>query len=372
MKRNVLLVVGASVALLALPAATASAKWIFGNGPTDLELTTPSPGHVCTDRIQGRAGLNTSVDPSTTPPPPPPYPPVTVRVFHGPPASLDGATVEGTGLRTAEGDLLTADVTKVTAAPLPIKPADEYTTPSGDTLWEYAAAPLNVTVPAGAIPAGDEVAIVRSPRSAFITATAVTCAPLRHWRGVRWNTAAAGAAMVNQTTSHLTFSIGNGGLADPVATYWSACTFTGDFDVRVKYALGPWPAHNGTRLGLIVNNPGYPAAPDGVTTERTSFGLGDVDTGERYVANGAATGGPFAVRSTAALTGWLRILHKGGQLRSFYKDATTGGTFVKIASAPDYSGAVTLGLQAWSGLGVFSGPVGASFSSFTVRTGSCV
>ena len=58
-----------AVALLLVGAATAQAKWSYGNGESDLEVGTAptSIGFVCTPRIHGRAGLGTTNDPAVKP-----------------------------------------------------------------------------------------------------------------------------------------------------------------------------------------------------------------------------------------------------------------------------------------------------------------
>ena len=65
--------------------------------------------------------------------------------------------------------------------------------------------------------------------------------------------------------------------ADPTATYFTRCRVGHDFAAQVHYRLAVWPPANGVRVGLLVNNPDYPAQTGSVTTERTSFGAsGDV------------------------------------------------------------------------------------------------
>ena len=56
------------MALLLAGAATAQAKWSYGNGESDLEVgSAPNSsgltGFVCTTRIHGRAGLGTASTP---------------------------------------------------------------------------------------------------------------------------------------------------------------------------------------------------------------------------------------------------------------------------------------------------------------------
>ena len=161
-------------------APTASAKWILGNGQTDIEITAPDPAQpfqVCFDRVQGRAGLNTPDDPAVTPPPPGPYTPITVRVFAGPSGTLDGATVQGDGtLLLLDGTPLEPAATQVTSAPTAVDPPESYFGDFSETflVWEYAAAPFDIAIPAGKSAPGDEGA----RRAAGVASG------LRHaWRG---------------------------------------------------------------------------------------------------------------------------------------------------------------------------------------------
>ena len=132
----------------------------------------------------------------------------------------------------------------------------------------------------------------------------VACPDQKTWGGRVWNTATTGNVTVAQGTK-LTFTLGTGGTADPQGTYYTDCTIAGAFTAKVHYALNAWPAANGVHVGLLVNNPDYGFARNGsVTAERTSFAAsGDVSTGEKYVSNGADSGGGFVTLPTAATGG---------------------------------------------------------------------
>ena len=182
MRRKIL--VGAGIAALSLLAIAppASAKWILGNGTTDLEITPPDPAHpfqVCADRVQGRAGLNTPDDPAVTPPPPGPFAPITVRVFTGPSGSLDGATVQGNGtLLLLDGTTVQqAAATQVTSAPTAVDPPEPYFGDFSETflIWEYAAAPFDISIPADKRFPGGEVLVQQGSHSAYVTLGAVAC-----------------------------------------------------------------------------------------------------------------------------------------------------------------------------------------------------
>ncbi len=181
MRRKIL--VGAGIAALSFLAIapSASAKWILGNGTTDLEITPPDPAHpfqVCADRVQGRAGLNTPDDPAVTPPPPGPFAPITVRVFTGPSGSLDGATVQGDTLLLLDGTTVqAAAATQVTSAPTAVDPPEPYFGDFSETffIWEYAAAPFDISIPADKRFPGGEVLVQQGSHSAYVTLGAVAC-----------------------------------------------------------------------------------------------------------------------------------------------------------------------------------------------------
>jgi hypothetical protein len=226
--------------------------------------------------------------------------------------------------------------------------------------------------------------VLLRPRSlaaaAFVAAVMVTlataatagAAPLKHWQGYRWHTSTKGGATVFQSRRALRIAMPAVATADPTATYFTRCRVGRDFAAQVHYRLAVWPPANGVRVGLLVNNPDYPAQTDSVTTERTSFGAsGDVGSGENYVENGISSGGGFVVQPTAAMSGTLRVVQHAGTITSEYRDATTGGHFVAFADAPDYGARVSLGLQVWSGLPVYAGPATVKLTKFRITSGHC-
>ncbi|MGH3139238.1 MAG: hypothetical protein ACRDQE_05855 [Gaiellales bacterium] len=181
MARKIL--VGAGVAALSFLAIapSASAKWILGNGQTDLEITAPDPGQpfrVCADRVQGRAGLSTANDPAVTPPPPGPYAPILVRVFAGAPGTLDGAEVQGDGtLLLLDGTTATPAATQLTSAPTAVDPPESYFGDFSETflVWEYAAAPFDISIPSDRSQPGDEVLVQQGSHSAYVTLGTIAC-----------------------------------------------------------------------------------------------------------------------------------------------------------------------------------------------------
>ena len=178
---KVLAVIGAALVAMVV-ASSGSAKWVIGNGSTDLEVTGPNPalpGQVCTTHIEGRAGLSTSVDPAVTPPSPGPYSPLVVELFTGPAGSLDGYVGGANGLEPV-GDPTLPTITRTafvrTDAPTALNPPESYTGNGGLDLWEYAAAPFSFDLPAGTIAAGNEVALRVGSHAAIVTLSAITCA----------------------------------------------------------------------------------------------------------------------------------------------------------------------------------------------------
>ena len=367
------LVVGAFL-ISAVPAQ--AGKWTYGNGPTDLWLEHP-PGagahDVCTTRAHGRVGLSQFGDPAGPPPaaPAPPYATVNVNVYAGAPGSLNGARPDTGGLRLLNGTLLLPVASTTTAPPTALNPQEQY----GPDVWVYAAAPFAVSIPAGAVSAGDDMIVQKNGfgggLTAFETATAIDC-DQSSWKGTVWNVSSAGNTVVTQTSSSLTVKFGTGTTADPISTYVSDCVALGDFDAHVHYNLVTWPTANSVRVGLLVNNPDYPTPNGSLTVERTSFAAtGDVGIGENYVMNAVDPGGAFETMPTTATTGDLRAKQKGAVITTYYKDSTTAGKWQKIDTSPAYTEPVTLGLQVWGDKDQLPGAVKAKFTNFKL-TGDCV
>jgi hypothetical protein len=160
------------------------------------------------------------------------------------------------------------------------------------------------------------------------------------------------------------------------ANYTTACTITAPFAAQVHYGLTTWPTANGTRVGLLVDDPLDPQAA--VTTERTSFGNEAGGPGEKYIQNASDVASGLTIQPTAATTGTLRVVDQNGTLTSEYRDATSGGGFVVIhnpqghqAQAPDFGAPVTLGLQVWAASPVYAGPTVVTFGEFEITQGSC-
>src|SRR6476619_2128089 len=180
-----------AVALLLAGAATAQAKWSYGNGESDLEVGTAptSIGFVCTTRIHGRAGLGTTVDPAVTPPPAPPYSPLTVKVFTGAQGDLGGAEVVPGGLLLLDGRTIAPIATQTTAAPTKLSPPEQYTGFSEeDKIWEYASAPFSFSFAPGQIAVNNDIVVVQGGHDAYVQRNAVACPDQKTWSGGVWNT----------------------------------------------------------------------------------------------------------------------------------------------------------------------------------------
>lgn len=366
------LVVGA---LLLGASAAQAGRWSFGNGESDLEVALAPVGNpfsVCTNRIHGRAGLGTTEDPAVTPPQAPPYPTQHIEVYTG--SELGAAQVDQHGNLVLDGVTLTPIATQTTAPPTALNPPEQYTGFSDqDLIWEYAAAPFSFSFAPGQIQPGDDVIIRNASKPAFVIRTAQSCPAQPVWRGQTWNHTGTGNVTASQTAKQLSFTLTGGGSVDPVGTYATDCTVSGYADAHVHYKVGPWPAHNGVHVGLLVNNPDYPFPPTSVTAERTSYAAsGDVATGEKYAMNAADVGGGLVKKSTSQTEGDLRARVKNGTIHTYYRDATTAGVWRSIGKSPDYTGSVSFALQVWSSQALFTGQTTTvKFSKFAITKGVC-
>jgi len=123
--------------------------------------------------------------------------------------------------------------------------------------------------------------------------------------------------------------------------YVSVCKLRGDFDIRVSYALLEFPAFNGVRVGLVVQESDQvsPAA-----VERTSFSQHDaLSPGEVYLTD---FGGVTQV-STTDTRGRLRLTREGNTLTGYYFD-TNVKDWQSISSATYITNDVHFSIAAWS------------------------
>ena len=123
-------------------------------------------------------------------------------------------------------------------------------------------------------------------------------------------------------------------------SYLSVCRLQGDFDIRVSYALLEFPALNGVRVGLGVEERGQFSR----AVERTSFSQHDaLPPGEVYLTD---FGGVIQVPTTDTL-GRLRLVRQGNALTGYYFDANSGD-WQSIASAAYTTNEVYFAIAAWS------------------------
>ena len=177
MRTRVLIGAGVTLALWAVMASPALAKWTFGNGASDINVNTlPSPAasnSVCTTDITGQAGVHTSTLPAPTTGLPQSF---TVDVYTGPAASLDGSFFVSNGLQLQDGTVITPVGSDTTGPAQAIDPLqNQYVDFNNDPLYEYAAAPFDVTLAVGKIAVGNEVLVAQSDHTAYATFTAVDC-----------------------------------------------------------------------------------------------------------------------------------------------------------------------------------------------------
>jgi hypothetical protein len=200
------------------------------------------------------------------------------------------------------------------------------------------------------------------------------------WENLPWKTNFH-QVHVHQTTTALRFVLPAPGPSNIYGTYYTRCKVVPPFTATVHYRLNQWPAMSDVRVGVLINNPRYPADPAAVTTERTNNGgAGATDV---YVMNGFDTGGDLFERTTTAMSGELSVsdLARNDTIHSFYADSSTGGQLVPLrsdqgAKAVTYSYGArpsTIGLQVWIGdASLYHGPVIATLSGFSLTRNICV
>ena len=178
-KRSVFVVaVIAALALFVQLSPPASARWAYGDGPSDVDITfeaSSTSNEVCGNHIWGRVGISDVGDPATFVAPPGPYGTRTVQLYASD-VSLLGATVEAGGLRRTDGVLVPPLLVQTTGELQPLNPFETYDG-GGGTNIVYAAAPFNFVPAEGAVPAGTYLAVKMASRSAFAQARAIDCAP---------------------------------------------------------------------------------------------------------------------------------------------------------------------------------------------------
>lgn len=164
---------------------------------------------------------------------------------------------------------------------------------------------------------------------------------------------------LKQVGGHLELTISADTVPDPRfnATsigYRTACSFTGDFDMRVDFDLLDWPAASGAVAGLDVDWDG-----GNMNLLRTSETNGQ----EQY--HFAAQTGEFRGLTTSDSNGGLRMKRAGAVITSYLQRS---GHWVEFASAR-HAGAVRLQTLLWaSGTNFSHVQVRAAFDNFVVLT----
>ena len=198
----------------------------------------------------------------------------------------------------------------------------------GIPIWEYASAPFAISFAPGLIAPGNDVLIVQTGHSAYVTKVAQACPDQRTWSGRVWNTVQQGDVAVAQTSAKkLTFTLGTGGTSRPAGHLLHRL-----HDRRRLHrqgALHPqhlalnerrarWPTGQQSRLRLHAGS---------VTAERTSFAAsGDVTRGRnmsRTAPTRAVGSSPRRHRRPPATC--VSALPQGSVYSTEYRDGTTAG-----------------------------------------------
>jgi len=175
--RKSVVAVGVTISVWLALGLPASARWAYGNGPTDLDvITNGGENRVCFNRIKGRAGAHGFGDPETFNAPPGPYGTRTVQVFASD-ESLDGSEAEPGGLRRIDGVLVPPAASQTTGQLQELDPYESFEDFGGDTFSVYAAASFNIVPASGSVDVGDYIAVKIQGRSAYLTTLAADCEP---------------------------------------------------------------------------------------------------------------------------------------------------------------------------------------------------
>jgi len=172
----VLAVIGALAALTQV-ASPASARWAYGDGPSDVDIHVdgaPTSNDACANHISGRVGASDIGDPATFVAPPGPYGTRTLHLYVSD-QLLTGAQVEAGGLRRTDGVLITPLLVQTTGQLQTLGPFETYD--GGGTNIVYASAAFSFVPPAGAIPVGSYLAVKSTSNHAFAQARAIACDP---------------------------------------------------------------------------------------------------------------------------------------------------------------------------------------------------
>jgi len=172
----VLAVIG-TLAVCTQLASPASARWAYGDGPSDIDIHVdgaPTSNDVCANHISGRVGASDIGDPATFVAPPGPYGTRTVQLYVSD-QLLTGAQVEAGGLRRTDGVLVPPSLVQITGQLQSLNPFETYD--GGGTNIVYASAAFSFVPPDGSIPVGSYLAVKSTSAPAFAQARAIACDP---------------------------------------------------------------------------------------------------------------------------------------------------------------------------------------------------
>jgi len=173
----VLLAVGLGTDL----ATPASARWAYGDGSTNINVTNATgdaPEEQLCDNgpIVGFAGATGAGDPATFVVPPGPYGTRTVEVYVSDQSFLGSHGISG-GIERSDGVPLKPLMTQTTAELTAINPLEGFPDLNGDPWTAYAKAPFSFTPPPGALHPGQYVAVHNAGAYAMSRFRVIACDP---------------------------------------------------------------------------------------------------------------------------------------------------------------------------------------------------
>jgi hypothetical protein len=168
-----------------------------------------------------------------------------------------------------------------------------------------------------------------------------------------WGTNQPGLVSFAQGKGAMTLSVNAGAQPDFNVSGQTRCLAGGDFDARVDFDLGTWPARNGVWLSLMAAGTPY-------NVYRVSW---QFDESEAYGAYLPPAGNTLPASGT---TGSLRLRRWGDIYTGYY---LSGRRWVPLVSGIGPTGDIALTLAAFniSNAATFAGlPVTVSFDNFRV------
>lgn len=155
-----------------------------------------------------------------------------------------------------------------------------------------------------------------------------------------WTAVSSGGPTVHEEDGACVFSVPSTSSGSIFyARYVSVPVFVGDLDARVDFVLDQWPADNGLRVGLSMENAG-----SSVACERTNLGPGQPEV---YAAD---FGGYALWFPTTDLRGSLRWVRTGENVAAY---CLQNGEWTLIGASHGDASPVRLTLWVWSHDGYF-------------------